>query len=727
MGRELKSSLKQKEKKTKSAKKQKASPTLGFSEQSIIDFFQERKGTIFSLQQLIKAFDLRSRKEKSEFKACLKKLVNHQQIAQYQGRYGHFLEPQLVEGIVDYVSPQYAYIIVEGQETDIFVPTSRLKHALDGDRVLVEILPSSSPKRIEGSVRKIIERKRTDFVGELQIVGQYAFLISDLKKMHFDIYIPKEHIKGAQNGDKVIVKLIRWQETDKNPIGKVVKVLGKVGDNDAEIHAIMAEYNLPWEFPEEVKKAAEKIPSKIPKAEINRRRDFRNVPTFTIDPINAKDFDDALSIRRLENGNWEVGIHIADVTYYVKPDSLLEKEAQQRATSVYLVDRVIPMLPEKLSNELCSLRPEEDKLTFSAVFELDVNAKVLSEWFGRTIIRSRKRFTYEEAQTVLETQQGEWAEELITLNQLARKLREKRFKAGSIGFESPEFYFELDEHGKPLRIIPKVRKDAHKLIEEFMLLANRHVAEFVYKKKKGKQLATFVYRTHDDPDPEKVQQFSMFVKRFGFEFNPENPEKIARALNMLSAQIEGHPCQASIEAQAIRAMAKAKYTTEPLKHYGLGFKHYTHFTSPIRRYPDIMAHRLLQHYLEGGAPVSKADYEPKCKHASDMERRAAEAERASIKYKQCEFMQQFIGREFEGIISGTTEWGIYVEIIETKCEGMARLNSLKDDFYYYDSDSRQVIGQKYKNTFSIGDRVWVRVKGTDLNKRTIDLEIINPK
>jgi ribonuclease R len=485
----------------------------------------------------------------------------------------------------------------------------------------------------------------------------------------------------------------------------------------------MFEFGLPFEFPEEVEKEAEKIPEKITKAEIKKRRDLRDTTTFTIDPVNAKDFDDALSVKKIGEQLWEIGIHIADVTHYVVPGTILEKEAADRATSVYLVDRTIPMLPEKLSNNLCSLRPHEDKLTFSAIFHINEQGHVLEEWFGRTVIHSDRRFTYEEAQEIIESSEGEFADELRLLNDLAIKMREKRFKTGAISFESVEYFFELDDQGKPLRMVPKERKDAHKLVEEFMLLANKKVAEFVYGLRKGRVKNTMVYRVHEDPDPDKVTLLYNFVKRFGHTIQTEG-KALAHSLNRLADTLEGKPEQNIVTYQAIRTMSKARYTTEPLGHYGLAFKHYSHFTSPIRRYPDMMVHRLLQHYLDQGQPADAKLYEDLCKHSSEREKRAADAERASIKYKQVEYMAQFVDREMTGFITGLTDWGIFVELNETRCEGMIRLSDLQDDQYYFDEEKLFVIGRKYKETYFFGDKVTVRVKGVNLDKRTIDLTLL---
>ena len=567
---------------------------------------------------------------------------------------------------------------------------------------------------------EIVKRNRNKFVGRIEVSANFAFVIPDFRKIHQDFFVYPENINGAKTNDKVVIEVVSWADEDKKPEGKVVQVLGKAGENEAEIHSIMAEFDLPFRFPEEVERESETIDEGITKQEIKQRRDFRDVTTFTIDPEDAKDFDDALSFKKLDNGHYEIGVHIADVTHYVKPNSLLEKEAFDRATSVYLVDRTIPMLPERLSNGLCSLRPNEDKLTFAAVFEMDAKGKVIDEWFGRTIIHSDKRFSYEEAQEVLETGRGPYSEELTILNDLAKKLRKLRFSKGAINFETTEVKFKLDEKGIPLAVIPKIRKDAHKLIEEFMLLANKFVATFVYNYKKGKEKNTFVYRIHDFPDPDKVKDFALFAKQFGHRMNVEEAS-ISQSLNKLMNDIEGKPEQHVLEQLAIRTMAKAKYSTDPKGHFGLAFDHYSHFTSPIRRYPDMMAHRLLQHYLDEGKPVSKTDYEERCEHSSEREKRAADAERASIKYKQVEFMTYAEKKDYQGLISGVTEWGIYVEIIETKCEGMIRMADMTDDFYEFDEKNYRIIGKKTGKIFRLGDRINVRIKKTDIDRRLIDL------
>ncbi|HZX57405.1 MAG TPA: ribonuclease R, partial [Mucilaginibacter sp.] len=531
-------------------------------------------------------------------------------------------------------------------------------------------------------------------------------------------------INGAKNGIKAIAEITDWPPGARNPIGRIKQVLGVQGENDTEMNAILAEYGFPLAFDKEVEHDAEEIPDVITKDEIARRRDFREVLTFTIDPFDAKDFDDAISFRALPNGHYEVGVHIADVSHYIQPDSALDKEALDRATSVYLVDRVIPMLPERLSNGLCSLRPKEDKLCFAAVFELNEEAHVIEEWFGKTIIHSDRRFTYEEVQQIIEDKAGEFNEEIEKLNALAYKLRERKFKNGAISFETTEVKFKLDEQGKPTGVYIKERKDAHKLIEDFMLLANRKVAEFVSKKGKGKQKYTFVYRTHDSPKPDSLASFAQFAARFGYRINTKSDKEIAKSLNFLMEDVEGKKEQNVLTQLAIRSMAKAIYTTKSTSHYGLAFDHYTHFTSPIRRYPDVMVHRLLFHYLNGGQSANEAYYEKLCQHCSQMEKKAADAERASVKYKQAEFLKDQIGTVYTGIISGVTEWGMYVEIIENKCEGMIRLRDISDDFYTLDEKNYAIIGQRKKKVYRLGDEVQIKVKNVDLTKKQIDFSLV---
>jgi ribonuclease R len=640
-----------------------------------------------------------------------------------------------IVGTVDHVNSRFAFVVIGEDRPDIWVKTEDLNGAVDGDQVLVNVFHTKSSsnhskrgneKRLEGEVVEIVHRKREEFVGKLQLSPRFGFVIPDGKKIHFDIFVYNENLNGAVNGDKVAVKILDWPKPGKNPVGKITKVLGQAGENDTEMNAIMMEFGLPTDFPEEVEAEAEAISDVIAKEEIKLRKDFRKITTFTIDPEDAKDFDDALSLQKLPNGNWEVGVHIADVTHYVTPGTALEKEAFIRATSVYLVDRCVPMLPEKLSNGLCSLRPHEDKLTFSAVFELDENAEIQKEWFGRTIIHSDRRFSYEEVQEIIEKGEGEFSDEIKVLNALAYKLRDAKFKNGAIGFETAEVKFKLDDRGVPLAVIPKVRKDAHRLIEDFMLLANKRVAEFVYHKNRKNEDSdglTMVYRTHDSPNSEKLQSFAVFAGRFGRELSLDT-KNIAHSLNKLVHDIEGSPEENVLQNLAIRTMSKAKYTTEEAGHFGLAFDHYTHFTSPIRRYPDMMAHRLLQRYLDGKGSAPKEEIEEECKHASDREKLAAEAERSSIKYKQVQYMQMMEKRPFSGIVSGVTEWGAFVEIIETKCEGMVRMSDMKDDYYELDAKNYRLIGRDTGKEICLGDTVIVEVKGTDLDKRTIDLEFV---
>lgn len=689
----------------------------------VLGLLEANQGVTFTFKQLANKLEAHSKPAKIALGNVLEELVRNGRIIltsheQFMATPAY----EYVEGVVDFVNPRFAFIICEGREEDIKIDAEHLHAALDGDKVRVRLYKAGRRARQEGEVDDILERRRHEFVGRLEINRRLAFVVPDTRKMHVDIFIPSDAIGQAQHGDKVIVKVTDFGNDIRNPEGVITEVLGKAGENNAEMHSILAEFGLPARFEEKVEAEANAISTELPADEMARRRDFRKVTTFTIDPIDAKDFDDAISVRTLENGNWEIGVHIADVSHYVRPNTVLEGEAYRRATSVYLVDRVVPMLPEKLSNELCSLRPHEDKFTFSAVFELDKNARVKDQWFGRTVIHSDRRFTYEEAQEILETGEGDFAEEVLLLNQLAHKLRDERFRKGSIGFETPEVRFKLDETGKPLAVIPKVRKDAHKLVEDFMLLANKKVAEFVFNQRKNRPKNTMVYRVHDAPDPQKMQTFSTFVKKFGYKLSVEEGH-ISESLNSLIADVEGKPEQDALQSLAVRTMAKARYTIENIGHFGLAFKHYTHFTSPIRRYPDVMVHRLLQHYLDGGEPADAILLEMQCRHSSDMERRASEAERASIKYKQVEFMRlQEEGRIFDGVISGISEWGVYVEITETKCEGMVRFADLSDDHYEYDKENYRAIGLHKKRIIAFGDKVQVRVKNTDLDKRTIDLE-----
>ncbi|MGZ4048256.1 MAG: ribonuclease R, partial [Bacteroidia bacterium] len=605
---------------------------------------------------------------------------------------------------------------------------------MHGDIVKVRLLPKFKGKQ-EGEIVEVLERAKTEFVGTIQVSPRFAFLVPSNIKVHVDIYIPLDKLNGARDGQKAIAKIIEWPKNGVNPIGEIKDVLGDVGENNTEMHAILAEYGLPYEFPKDVERAADLIPIKITEEEISKRRDFRDITTFTIDPVDAKDFDDALSIQKLKNGNWEIGVHIADVSHYVKPESMIDKEAVSRATSVYLVDRVVPMLPEVLSNNVCSLRPHEEKLCFSAVFEMTDDAEVVAEWFGRTIINSDRRFTYEEAQQVIETEEGDFKEEILTLDRLAKILRANRFKKGSIAFEKMEVKFHLDEVGNPTGVFFKVAKDSNQLIEDFMLLANRKVAEFVGKKKQDTKNRTqdknpkesqrpFVYRVHDKPNPDKLNSFAEFVAKFGYKINIKTESAVADSMNNLLKEVNQKKESGMIEMLAIRTMAKAIYTTKNIGHYGLGFDFYTHFTSPIRRYPDVMVHRLLQHYLDGGKNPDIDKLEEQCKHSSEMEKLAADAERASIKYKQVQYLTDKIGQEFDGIISGVTEWGIFVELIENHCEGMVRLRELRDDAYYFDEDNYCLRGRKYGKVLTLGDKVRIEIKRADLIKKQLDFALV---
>ena len=642
---------------------------------------------------------------------------------------GKFMLKELktfVTGKVDMTTDGSAYIVSEDEfDEDIFIAPRKLRNALHGDIVKAYVYAKSKGRKKDGEVVEIIKRAKMDFTGIIKLSERFAFFVPDDRKMLHDIFIPLDALNGGKDSEKAIARITDWPEDAKNPIGTITHVLGMQGENNAEMNAILADYGFPLEFPAPVEKEANEIPEEITAEEIAKRRDFRNVLTFTIDPADAKDFDDAISFKNLENGNIEVGVHIADVSHYVRPNSALDKEAFERGTSVYLVDRVIPMLPERLSNGLCSLRPNEDKLCFSAVFELDHGANVISEWFGKTIIHSDTRFSYEDAQEVLENKVGKHSEELLKLNELAYKLRERKFKHGAISFESTEVKFRLDDSGKPLGVYVKERKDAHKLIEDYMLLANKKVAEFIAKKGKGKQKLTFVYRSHDSPKEDALLNFSQFALKFGYKIDISSGRETARSLNFLMADVEGKKEQNVLTQLAIRSMAKAIYTTKKHSHYGLAFDFYTHFTSPIRRFPDVMVHRLLELYLAGGKSVNEEEYEKMSLHSSQMEKKAADAERASVKYKQAEYLEGNIGEEYKGIISGLTEWGMYVEIIENKCEGMVRLRDLTDDFYVLDEKNYCIIGQRKKKKFQLGDDVTIMVKKVDLSKRQIDFSLVH--
>lgn len=642
-------------------------------------------------------------------------------------------------GTVDITGRGNAYIVIEGMDDDVFVPFNKLKKAFHRDTVEVHIYQKRNGKKLEGEITKVLKRNKTNFVGIVDMQKSFAFVRPTDFRMYTDIFVSKDKIGNANDGDKVIVEITEWPDNADSPFGKVKEVLGKPGEHDTEIHSILAEYGLPYSFPVEVEHFADKLDTSIKSEEIAKRRDMRNVLTFTIDPKDAKDFDDALSFEVLENGNYEIGIHIADVSHYLETDTILDDEAYNRATSVYLVDRVVPMLPEVLSNNACSLRPNEEKYTFSAIFELDHKAIVKNQWFGRTVIDSNERFAYEEAQYIIETKGGsipkdisirengayavsdEIVEATLTMDRLAKIMRSKRMDQGAISFDKVEVRFNLNENNEPEGVFFKEAKEANKLIEEFMLLANRKVAEFIGRNKPPK---TFVYRVHDDPDEDKLMALNGIISRFGHKLNFKDKKSISASLNQLLEDVKGRKEQNLVDTLTIRSMSKAIYTTDNIGHYGLAFDYYTHFTSPIRRYPDVMVHRLLQHYLDGGKSPKAEIYEEKCKHSSDMENLAANAERDSVKYMQIKFMQEHQDQEFVGVISGVTEWGIYVEIIENKCEGMVRIRDIKGDYYIFDEKEYALVGERTKKTYQLGDEVIVRVKSTDLVKRHLDFTLI---
>ncbi|HBX51494.1 MAG: ribonuclease R [Bacteroidetes bacterium GWF2_33_38] len=694
--------------------------------ENILAIFNNHPTITLNYKQISKRLEVKDDSTKRLISEVLREQAKREILEEvFTGKFKLKAKAGYLEGTIDMTTKGYGFLVSDSVTEDVFISQVNLKQALHGDKVKVYLYARKNGK-VEGEVVQIIQRARTTFVGIVEVNRTFAFLVPDHRQMPYDIFIPLDNLKGAKTGQKAIAKINEWPKKAKNPIGEIVDVLGDVGNSDAEMHAILAEFDLPYKYPEEVVAEAEKIPEKITEKEIAKRRDFRNITTFTIDPVDAKDFDDALSLRKLENGNWEVGVHIADVTHYVEEHGIIDKEGYERATSVYLVDRVVPMLPERLSNFICSLRPNEEKLCFSAVFELDEKATVLTEWFGRTIINSDRRYSYEEAQEIIETGKGDFASEMLTLDDLAKKLRAKRFKTGSIAFDREEVKFKLDETGKPLGVFFKVSKDSNKLIEEFMLLANRKVAERIGTKKGDKNPPTFVYRVHDKPNIDKLNAFSTFIKKFGYSrIKTQTNITIARSINELLDEVRGKVEQNVVETLAIRSMAKAIYTTQNIGHYGLAFSHYTHFTSPIRRFPDMMVHRLLALYLEHGNPPSADKYEEMCKHSSEQEQKAANAERASIKYKQVEFMSDKVGQSFNGVISGVTEWGMYVELEGNKCEGLVPLRDMTDDHYIFDEDNYCLYGRHSDKRFQLGDNVKIRIVKANLAKKQLTFMLDN--
>ena len=619
------------------------------------------------------------------------------------------------------------FFVPEDGGDSIFIAERNSAHAMNNDKVRIVFFAKRKHKEAEGEVVEILERANDTFVGTLEVSKSYAFLVTENRTLANDIFIPKEKLKGGKTGDKAIVKVVEWPDKAKNPIGQVIDILGQAGDNTTEMHAILAEFGLPYVYPVAVEKAADKIPDVIPQEEIERREDFRQVTTFTIDPRDAKDFDDALSIKKLKEGLWEVGVHIADVTHYVKEGGIIDREGEKRATSVYLVDRTIPMLPERLSNYICSLRPDEEKLTYSVVFDITEKGEVKNSRVVHTVIKSDRRFTYEEAQQIIETQAGEYKEEILTLNIIAKALREKRFTNGAINFDRYEVKFEIDEKGKPVSVYFKEAKDSNKLIEEFMLLANRTVAEKIGIVPKNKKPKVLPYRIHDLPDPEKLDNLAQFIARFGYRIRTSGAKTdVSKSINHLLDDIQGKKEENLIETVSIRAMQKARYSVHNIGHYGLAFEYYTHFTSPIRRYPDMLVHRLLTKYLEeNGRSVSAVKYEDLCDHCSEMEQIAANAERASIKYKQVEFMADRVGQVFDGVISGVTEWGLYVELNENKCEGMIPIRDLDDDYYEFDEKNYCLRGRRKNRIYSLGDAITVKVARANLEKKQLDFTLLN--
>ncbi|MDE6485200.1 MAG: ribonuclease R [Duncaniella sp.] len=688
----------------------------------VSEFVRSQENNTYNYRQVSHAIGVKTRAQQRQVAMILVDMAFNGEIIEVSP--GKYKSPRLTSattGIFVRRSNGKNSVVTEPDGETLFVAERNSMHALNGDKVKVEIAARRRGVEPEAMVVEILEKADQQFIGTLEVDKHFAYLLTDSKFLATDIFIPKAKLKGGVTGDKAIVKITEWKEGSKNPKGEVIDIIGKKGDNNTEMHAILAEFGLPYKYPETVERAANRIEPGITSEEIAARVDMRDVTTFTIDPKDAKDFDDALSLRKLPNGNFEIGVHIADVTHYVHPDTIIDREASKRATSVYLVDRVVPMLPEHLCNGVCSLRPNEEKLAFSVIFEMDGNARVLDYKICRTVINSNRRFTYEEAQDVIETHLGDYVEEILTLDKLAKILRKKRYENGSVEFDRAEVKFDIDENGHPTGVYFKVSKDANKLIEEFMLLANKTVAQHVGAVKGKKKAKAFVYRVHDMPDAAKLEDLAKVARTFGYKIKVNgSPREVNRSINKMLNDIKNAPEENYLATLAIRSMAKAIYTTDNIGHYGLGFEYYTHFTSPIRRYPDMLVHRLLARYLDGGRSVNLQKLEEECKHDSDMEQLASNAERASIKYKQVEYMRDHIGEEYAGMISGVTEWGLYVEIEENLCEGLIPMRDLADDYYDFDEKNHCLVGRRNNTRYRLGDKIRVRVARADLEKKQLD-------
>ena len=719
--------------KSKMAKKQKnrqSNVARNEFTNQVFNFFVDNSQYSFNFRQVAARMGISDKNEKNDVKNALHVLTQQGSLVEMnRGKYK--LNPELltavqnantITGIVDMKATGKAYVITPDLTEDVYIAPNNTQHALNGDKVKVHLFPKRSNRKTEGVIVDIVERAKKQFVGIVHVSKRFAFLVPDSQLMKVDIYIPVTSLKGARDGEKAVARIVEWPEQSNNPVGEIIHVLGQPGDNNVEMNSILAEHEFPLQFPKAAEDEARRISADITAEEIKKRQDYREVWTCTIDPEDAKDFDDALSLKKVGENKWEVGVHIADVSHFVIPGSPIDKEAYERGTSIYLVDRTIPMLPEKLSNNVCSLRPDEEKLCYAAIFTVNEKTEILKEQFFKTVIKSNRRYNYEEVQKIIEGAEGDYKDELLTLHKLATNLRNDRFKKGSINFKSQDVRFKLDEKGKPIGVILKEQKEANWLIEEFMLLANKQVAKFIAGNKQNGESKTFVYRVHDEPNPDKIANFSQFLQKLGYRFQTGSRKSITASFNSLFSDIFGKGEENMIETIAIRTMARAEYSTHNIGHYGLAFQFYTHFTSPIRRYPDLMVHRLLTRYLDGKPSADKEEYEEYCVHSSEMERRAQEAERASVKYKQAEYLMDKIGQVFDGKISGVSKWGLFVELEESKSEGLIPMRQLNDDFYYLDDENYRIIGQRWGRTFRLGDLIKVRVKKIDLQKKQIDFD-----